>query len=106
VPKPFSFEPTLTAELQGEQFQRLGLSRYLSNRIGTPSRNVEKKAPGSLENTTYPKRTNTVGKLCLSSASLIWRNAYDPRESLPMPGMRAAPAGADFRSVRLGEAEG
>jgi hypothetical protein len=33
-------------------------------------------------------RPNTVGKLCLNFASLIWRNANDPRESLPMPGMR------------------
>ncbi len=36
----------------------------------------------------------------------IWRNSNDPCQSLPMPGMRAAPGGADFRSVRLGEAEG
>ncbi len=36
----------------------------------------------------------------------IRRNSNDPRQSLPMPGMRAAPAGADFRSVRLGETEG
>ena len=56
--------------------------------------------------TTYPKRTNSVGKLCLDSTSLIRRDANDPRESLPMPGMRAAPAGADFCRVRLGEAEG
>ncbi len=36
----------------------------------------------------------------------IRRNSNEARESLPMPGMRAAPAGADFRSVRLGEAQG
>ncbi len=30
----------------------------------------------------------------------------EARESLPMPGMRQTSTGADFRSVRLGEAEG
>ncbi len=47
----------------------------------------------------------TVGTVVVKPEEV--RTAEDEaRESLPMPGMRATPAGADFRSVRLGDAEG
>ena len=42
----------------------------------------------------------------MDSASLIWRNPNELRESLPVPWMWVVPAGADVCGVRVGDTEG